>query len=379
MKTHICLYQNAHLFFVKTHICFCKPTALEIEAAKAVSREGDPDVETIADAHLRIGSGFAGEMQLQELRVQNPVTPTKSNWRSRPGLSPEGKKRLNKSASPKTPVTPTVVVTEPVLNASGKVDYDRISALLVVRQPDKYLDGYIKHRTGNLPDTTDMVVFKVTELQFWMKTGGPKGKKCPHKILAGLCGKWLHKGVDFAISKNVWCIKFVKRGELVDLTIKFIIIVHVMYVAQMDGQPGLQTNASMKVLKYLLGNVPLVVKSWRQRMYNYASATIFTDCTRELRLWIEAKETEETERKRMLFNLDKQVFTTHICFLPKHRSVFFSNTHLLFIQTHICVLSRCGGWWVMPSYASWVRSKHRSRTPSVRRSYYWLFPTGSVP
>ena len=222
-----------------------------------------------------------------------PVTPEKpstSHWRQRRGLSP---------SAAHAPAPAAAVVTQPAYIINGVVDYSAIPATVVKNQPDVHLKKYVKYRTDNLPDMTDKIEFKISDLQFWAKNGG-KVTKGPDKQLPGMCGKWTHNSVDYAVSKNYHCIKFIKAGVEVDLTVPFIIVMHVVYVSQMHGQPPLSSNASQKVLKYMLSNVPSVVKAWRQRLYNYASATIFNSCTKRLKTWIfnDAKDNEDELNRR---------------------------------------------------------------------------------
>ena len=73
--------------------------------------------------------------------------------------------------------------------------------MVVLGDPKKrYLTYYVQYLMGHLPDMTDEIKFKLSDLQFWMKTYKitPKG---PHKQPVGIRGKWTHSGVDFAISE----------------------------------------------------------------------------------------------------------------------------------------------------------------------------------
>ena len=272
-----------------------------------------------------------------------PSTPdrvdnSRKHWRNRKGLSPEAVRACAADATDtrtngpraRVPATPHSVaaegnnsahansavqqdqhaaaatVTQPVYVTNGVVDYSVIPAAVVLGDPKRYLTGYVQYWMAHLPDMTDKIKFKVTDLQFWMKVAG-KITKGPHKQLTAMCGKWVHNGVDFAISECFHCIKFIKRGAEHDLTVQFILVVHLVYVSQMHGRPSLTSNAAQKVLKYMMSNVSLVVRAWRQRLYHYASATIFNDCTASLKRWIFHEPGEDVDeinkRKRMLVKL----------------------------------------------------------------------------
>jgi hypothetical protein len=258
------------------------------------------------------------------------------------GPSPEAKKTLifnvdahadSKSAAASAAAA-APVVTQPVyIKANGEVDYDAIPALVVLRNPDKYLKDYVRHKVETLPDMTDRVEYKPSDLCFWQKNTSGKVTKGPHKILPGMCAKWLHKACDFCIAKGYYPVMFEKRGELIDLTVQFITVQHMVYVACMNGSPSTTSNAAIKVLKYLLMNKNKVVKCWRQRLYNYASASIFNECTVSLHKWIyDEPKGDEKEIKLRKKNLVK---------LNPHDRVSYSacKPHIcVFIQTHICLL-----------------------------------------
>ena len=87
------------------------------------------------------------------------------------GPSPEAKKTLifnvdahadSKSvAASAAAAAAAPVVTQPVyIKANGEVDYDAIPALVVLRNPDKYLKNYVHHKVSTLPDMTDRVEYK---------------------------------------------------------------------------------------------------------------------------------------------------------------------------------------------------------------------------
>ena len=46
-------------------------------------------------------------------------------------------------------------------------------------------------------------VLKPKDLMFWKKHV-PVKLKVPHKVLPGLCARWLHNALDFAIARNQW-------------------------------------------------------------------------------------------------------------------------------------------------------------------------------
>lgn len=298
-----------------------------------------------------------------------PSTPEKNGqsrkrWKNRKGLSPEATKASAADASAtrtngpraRVPATPNSVagagtnsahansavqqdaaaatVTQPEYVTNGVVNYAVIPAWVVLGDPKRYLSGYVQYWMENLPDMTDKIKFSVDDLQFWMKVAG-KVTKGPHKQLTAMCGKWVHNGVDFAISECFHCIKFMKRGEEHDLTVQFILVVHLVYVSQMHGRPSITSNAAQKVLKYMMSNVPLVVKAWRQRLYHYASATIFNECTADLKEWIFTEPGEDMDeinkRKRMLIKLVNYDRVSCLIF----------RAHFLLIKAHICFLSSC--------------------------------------
>ena len=121
---------------------------------------------------------------------------------------------------------------------------DTIMAVLVVEEPDKYLSAFLDYWGEHLPDLSEGRPPKLQELQFW-KSGCAALKA--HTTLPGLCAKWLHIAIDFAIAHNQWPVRFMKGDDEYDMVTPFIITVWVCYAAQMNGCPDLSSKACTKV------------------------------------------------------------------------------------------------------------------------------------
>ena len=65
-------------------------------------------------------------------------------------------------------------------------------------------------------------------------------------------------------------------------------IAHAMSrLGQHMAKPTEASNKALqKVLKYLLTNVSMVVKTWRGRLYHFSSATIFKTVEIDLNKWL---------------------------------------------------------------------------------------------
>ena len=54
----------------------------------------------------------------------------------------------------------------------------------------------------------------------------------------------------------------------------------------MKVQPLAHNNVTQKLLKYILINQTLIVKTWRNRIYYYSSGSTFDKITTELKDWM---------------------------------------------------------------------------------------------
>jgi len=154
---------------------------------------------------------------------------------------------------------------------------------MVVKHADAYLTKFLAYWENKLPDLTDLPQFAPDQLSFWVrhrkrvtkKNRRVKVKK-PHRLLQGVCAKWLNMSLDWAIKHNKWPVRIYVDSEMTDLTIPFILVVWVYYAANMYTHPALTSNACQKVLAYFLSNTGTgtVVAVWRHRLYNYSSASI---------------------------------------------------------------------------------------------------------
>ena len=126
----------------------------------------------------------------------------------------------------------------------------------MVAHPQKYLSMFLQFWgcPERMPDLSENKTVLHDKLGFW------KNVKCtaslkPHKNLPGLCAKWTHIALDFAMSQNKWPVIFTKStdsadGEedcLFDMTVPFSHCVWVCYCAQMNGSPALKSKACQKV------------------------------------------------------------------------------------------------------------------------------------
>lgn len=84
---------------------------------------------------------------------------------------------------------------------------------MVVENPEAYLKDFVSHWERTLPDLTDVPAFEPEALSFWVRHHNKKSKKKrrkvkkAHRLLPGVCAKWLNLGVDFAIKNNKWPVK----------------------------------------------------------------------------------------------------------------------------------------------------------------------------
>lgn len=251
-----------------------------------------------------------------------------------------------------------------------------------MEHPQKYLSLFLQYwgHAERMPDLSEHKTVSHDKLGFWKNvkcTSSLKG----HKNLPGLCAKWTHIALDFAMSQNKWPVIFTKHSgsdteELFDMTVPFSHTVWVCYCAQMNGSPALTSKACQKVcvlhflnanlsflyqiclfyhkfvflpnqvLYYLMANVQQVVQAWRRRQYFYGSASVFNDVTKELQEWLEAEQEdgevdkiEKITRTKALFrvkNFDglyKLVSNAIVAFMEKKRSPFpgalLSQSHFL--------------------------------------------------
>lgn len=248
-----------------------------------------------------------------------------------PGGDDDGKAACDKSATAAvvTPVAP--VIDNPI----------KLIPRVVVEHPKKYLSMFLQYwgETERMPDLSEHKVIAHQKLGFWRNVKCTSSLK-PHKNLPGLCAKWTHIALDFAMSQNKWPVIFTKATdseteELFDMTVPFSHTVWACYCAQMNGSPALTSKACQKVLYYLMGNVPKVVQAWRRRQYFYGSASVFAEVTNELKLWFgpdetdgEVDEGERSKRLKALFRVKdhdgmfKLVSDAIVEFIGKKRSPF---------------------------------------------------------
>ena len=137
------------------------------------------------------------------------------------------------------------VVEEPVPE-----DPSELLARVVVEHPKKYLSIFLQYwgEPARMPDLSEGKSIEHSKLEFWKNMKVTKLLKA-HKSLPGLCAKWAHIALDFAISQNQIPVIFVKpkSNELFDMTVTFIHTVWVCYCAQMNGSPALTSKACKKV------------------------------------------------------------------------------------------------------------------------------------
>ena len=138
------------------------------------------------------------------------------------------------------------VITQPVVEA--QFNPALLLARMVVENPKVFLSVFLEHysKEENLPDLSEGRPLTKEQLGYW------KNLKCvatlmPHKDLPGLCGKWTHICIDFAMAHNQWCVIFNKGGARYDMTTRFILHMWVCYCAQMNGSPALESKACRKV------------------------------------------------------------------------------------------------------------------------------------
>jgi len=71
----------------------------------------------------------------------------------------------------------------------------------------------------------------------------------------------------------------------------------------MTGKPSLKAKSSQKVLHYLLSQPNLLVKSWRERIYSYSSATWLKICGEGVIEWINEVPSAYQQRVSQLMKL----------------------------------------------------------------------------
>ena len=224
---------------------------------------------------------------------------------------------------------------------------EHLTARMVVENPEAYLKNFVSHWERALPDLTDVPNFDPEQLSFWLRHHKQKTKKKPrklkkpHRLLPGVCAKWLNLGIDFAIKNNKWPVKMVvvKEGENleIDLTDKFILVVWCYYTANMCTRPALTSNACQKVLAYFLTNTQKIVKTWRHRMYSYSSGTIMLDVKQPIVDWIQTDDSPQREiALRRLDNSSNELYPLVSSFIC-NPSIYF---YLLF-SFALCLFLRC--------------------------------------
>ena len=99
-------------------------------------------------------------------------------------------------------------------------------------QPD-LIDQHVNYWLNHMPDMTDLVVIRHSDLQFWMKQKKTDRTKA-HTKLKGLKAAWVNASVDFVISQNRWPVIFEDDdGRIVDLVDEFVLLFWVSYVRHM--------------------------------------------------------------------------------------------------------------------------------------------------
>ena len=101
----------------------------------------------------------------------------------------------------------------------------------VLAHPKRFLKIFIDYWDKHLPDTSDGRKYTPEELLFWLKNadkiGVPKNKKAAlqrkgqHRLFKGLCSKWLHKAIDFAMSNNLWPVQAPHTSAFPERTFDF--------------------------------------------------------------------------------------------------------------------------------------------------------------
>ena len=92
---------------------------------------------------------------------------------------------------------------------------------------------------------------------------------------------------DFCISQNMWPVIFEREDVTYDMSLGFILAFWACYLNNMVNRPDCTTAVATTVLKYLLTNKGLVVRTWRSRLYYFGSATIFRKVQVPLVAWTE--------------------------------------------------------------------------------------------
>ena len=124
---------------------------------------------------------------------------------------------------------------------------DKILPRMVLQAPKEHLEKFL-HYWGASERRPDLSLGRSPDpkkLQFWLQKN--KNLKA-HTSLPGMCAKWTHIAIDFAISQNKWPVKFARSDAVYDMTIPFALTVWVCYTAQMHGQPSLKSKACQKVM-----------------------------------------------------------------------------------------------------------------------------------
>ena len=164
-----------------------------------------------------------------------------------------------------------------------------LTGRMVVANPEVHLKAFINHWLKHLPDLSEGKKYHHTDLQFWKnwKHKGRKDERSAHRWLKGLLRTYTVLAADFCISQNMWPVVFEREDISYDMTLGFILAFWACYINCMANRPDCTTAVATTVLKYLLTNKPLVVRTWRSRLYFYGSATIFRKVQLPLVQWTE--------------------------------------------------------------------------------------------
>ena len=182
-----------------------------------------------------------------------------------------------------------VATTTTVGAVTRRIPPGALTPRMVVANPDQHLKAFIKYWLAHLPDLSEGKTYHHTDLQFWKnwKRKGRKDVRAEHRWLRGLCRSYTTLSTDFCISQNMWPVVFEREDVTYDMSLGFILAFWACYLNNMVNRPDCTTAVATTVLKYLLTNKGLVVRTWRSRLYYFGSATIFRKVQVPLLGWTE--------------------------------------------------------------------------------------------
>ena len=127
----------------------------------------------------------------------------------------DAKKSFNAAAAKKSSNAAAASACHPVITKPVEdIAPEDLTPKQVLANPEKTLKRFIAYWDKHKPDLTDGRKYEPEDMLFWLKNAQKIGmskkqkaalkRKGQHRIFKGLCSKWLHKAIAFAMKNNKW-------------------------------------------------------------------------------------------------------------------------------------------------------------------------------